>query len=47
VTRLVMRVLMRRGEHPTDVTQDYDYTGWDAVDRFGCEYAKLLGAERS
>jgi menaquinone-dependent protoporphyrinogen oxidase len=42
VTRLVMRVLMRRGEHPTDVTEDYDYTDWDAVDSFGRTCAKML-----
>ena len=35
VARLVMRVLMRRGEHPTDVTEEYAYTDWDAVDSFG------------
>lgn len=42
VTRLVMRVLMRRGEHPTDITQDFDYTDWEGVDRFGHECARLL-----
>jgi menaquinone-dependent protoporphyrinogen oxidase len=42
VTRLVMRVLMRRGDHPTDVTEDYDYTDWDDVERFGRAYAALL-----
>ena len=42
VTRLVMRVLMRRGDHPTDVTEDYDYTDWDAVDTFGRDCATML-----
>ena len=42
VTRLVMRVVMRRGEHPTDITRDFDYTDWEAVDRFGHECARLL-----
>jgi menaquinone-dependent protoporphyrinogen IX oxidase len=37
-----MRVLMRRGDHPTDVTEDYDYTDWDAVDAFGRSYASML-----
>lgn len=41
VTRLVMRMLMRHGEHPTDVTQDYDYTDWDAVERFACDFTEL------
>lgn len=42
-TRLVMRVLMRRGGHPTDIGRDYDYTDWEAVDRFARECAGLLG----
>jgi len=33
-TRLLMRLLMRRGGHPTDASRDYDYTDWEAVDRF-------------
>jgi menaquinone-dependent protoporphyrinogen oxidase len=33
-TRLIMRVLMKRGDHPTDITRDYDYTDWDAVEAF-------------
>jgi menaquinone-dependent protoporphyrinogen oxidase len=46
-TRLVMRLLMRRGQHPTDVTQDHDYTDWEAVDRFAHECAAMLpGAAR-
>jgi menaquinone-dependent protoporphyrinogen oxidase len=37
MTRLAMRVLMRHGDHPTDVSRDYDYTDWDAVERFAHE----------
>jgi menaquinone-dependent protoporphyrinogen oxidase len=33
-TRLVMRLLMRRGEHPTNVSRDFDYTDWEAVASF-------------
>jgi menaquinone-dependent protoporphyrinogen oxidase len=33
-TRLLMRLLMKRGGHPTDASRDYDYTDWDAVDAF-------------
>jgi menaquinone-dependent protoporphyrinogen oxidase len=33
-TRLVIRLMMHKGGHPTDVTRDYDYTDWEAVDRF-------------
>ena len=41
-TRLLMRMMMRRGGHPTDVSHDYDYTDWDAVERFGREFAALV-----
>jgi menaquinone-dependent protoporphyrinogen oxidase len=43
-TRLVMRLLMKRGHHPTDVTQDYDYTDWNAVERFGNSCADLVAS---
>ena len=42
-TRLLMRLLMRRGGHPTDSSHDYVYTDWDAVDRFGRECAAMAG----
>lgn len=42
-TRLLMRLLMHRMHHPTDVSQDYDYTNWDAVDRWAREFAGELG----
>jgi menaquinone-dependent protoporphyrinogen oxidase len=41
-TRLVMRLLMRHGHHETDTSRDYDYTDWDAVDRFGRDCAAML-----
>ena len=44
MTRLVMRVLMRRGEHPTDVAHDYDYTDWDSVDPLADERARMLAS---
>lgn len=47
VTRLVMRVLMRRGDHPTDVTQDYEYTDWDALERFATDFGERLDASAS
>lgn len=43
-TRLVMRLLMRRGGHPTDASHDYDYTDWDAVERFARDCAGRLQA---
>lgn len=47
VTRLAMRVLMSRGEHPTDISRDYEYTDWDAVESFAGEFSELLGAPAS
>ena len=41
-TRLLIKMMMRRQGHPTDTGQDYDYTDWDAVWRFGGEIAALL-----
>ena len=29
--------------HPTDASQDYDYTDWDAVWHFGGEVAGMVG----
>jgi menaquinone-dependent protoporphyrinogen oxidase len=40
-TRLVMRLLMQRGHHPTDTSRDFDYTDWDAVDAFARDCAEL------
>ena len=47
VTRLVMRVLMRHGDHPTDITRDYDYTDWDAVERFAGSFRELVSVPAS
>ena len=41
MTRLLMRLLMRKGGHPTDASRDYDYTDWDAVQEFGRACAAL------
>jgi menaquinone-dependent protoporphyrinogen oxidase len=38
-TRTLMRLLMRRGGHPTDASHDYDYTDWDAVEHFARTFA--------
>jgi menaquinone-dependent protoporphyrinogen oxidase len=42
VTRLVMRVLMQRGDHPTDISRDFDYTDWDAVEAFAHDCVALV-----
>ena len=41
-TRLIMRLMMARGHHPTDVSHDHDYTDWAAVTRFARECVELV-----
>ncbi len=43
-TRMLMRLLMAKGHHPTDASRDYDYTDWDAVDGFARDVAELAAA---
>jgi menaquinone-dependent protoporphyrinogen oxidase len=43
-TRLLVKLMSRRGHNPTDTSRDYDFTDWDAVERFGRECAELLPA---
>ena len=45
MTRLLMRMLMRRGDHPTDVTRDYDYTDWEAVEAFTRRFAAMVAGK--
>jgi len=33
-TRTLMKLLMKRGGHSTDTSQDHDFTDWEAVARF-------------
>jgi menaquinone-dependent protoporphyrinogen oxidase len=41
-TRLLIKLMMKHGGHPTDTSRDHDFTDWDAVDRFGAECAGLV-----
>jgi menaquinone-dependent protoporphyrinogen oxidase len=41
-TRTLIRLMMKRGGHPTDTSRDYDYTDWEDVARFGREFAATL-----
>ena len=41
-TRALMRLLMRHMHLPTDSSHDYDYTDWDAVDRWAHHLAATL-----
>ena len=43
MTRLAIRLMMKRGGHPTDTSRDHDFTDWHAVERFGRECAADLG----
>jgi menaquinone-dependent protoporphyrinogen oxidase len=43
-TRTLMRLLMRRGGHPTDTSHDYDYTDWDTVAEFAKDFHGLVSA---
>lgn len=43
-TRLLIKIMMRRGGHPTDSRHDHDFTDWDAVWRFGREIAGMVVA---
>jgi menaquinone-dependent protoporphyrinogen oxidase len=46
-TRLLMRLMMKRGNHPTDVRHDYDYTDWDGVDRFADDCLAMAAGARA
>ena len=46
-TRLLVKLMMKRGGHPTDTSRDHDFTDWDAVDRFGRECAELAAVPAS
>jgi len=41
-TRLLIRLLMHKGGHPTDTSRDHDFTDWDVVEQFARECAGLL-----
>ena len=41
-TRVLIKLMMHRGGHPTDTSQDDDFTDWEAVDDFARQCAALL-----
>jgi menaquinone-dependent protoporphyrinogen oxidase len=41
MTKLLMRLLMKHQDHPTDTSRDYDYTDWGQVESFGRTCAAL------
>ena len=40
-TRQLMRMLMKKWGHETDISRDHDYTDWDALDVLGAEIADV------
>ena len=44
MTRLLIRLMMHAKHRPTDTRRDYDYTDWEAVERFAHELVLLRQA---
>lgn len=42
MTKLLMRLMMKRGHHPTDTSHDYEYTDWQQVDDFARRCAAMV-----
>lgn len=42
--KFMMRLIMGMAGGETDTTRDWDYTDWDAVDRWGVEFARSVEA---
>lgn len=47
IKRRVMIVFMTLGGGETDTSRDYEYTDWNAVDRFALTYAQDLAQQRA
>lgn len=43
--RRLMRHIVAKEGGDTDITQDYDYTDWDAVERFARDFGALVAAQ--
>jgi menaquinone-dependent protoporphyrinogen IX oxidase len=35
-----MRLMMKRGGHPTDVSHDHDYTDWDGLEQLARDFKR-------
>ncbi|HZB74802.1 MAG TPA: hypothetical protein VE526_01165, partial [Solirubrobacteraceae bacterium] len=46
MTRVLIRLMMRKSGHPTDTSRDHDFTDWEAVERFARECAGALRRRR-
>lgn len=47
MTRLLMRVVSKRTDRPTDTSRDWEFTDWNAVDLFAQELAGLIVKEEA
>jgi len=45
VTRWTMKRISRGRGGPTDTSRDYEFTDWEAIDRFAEDLARALGAQ--
>lgn len=43
----VVRAIVKREGGSLDMSQDHEYTDWDAVERFGREFAELVRSSRA
>lgn len=43
VTRWIMKMISRLSGGPTDMSREYEFTDWNAVDRFATDLAAALG----
>jgi menaquinone-dependent protoporphyrinogen oxidase len=41
-TRWMMRLISRQTGRPTDTSRDWEFTDWDAVDRFALQFSGLV-----
>jgi menaquinone-dependent protoporphyrinogen oxidase len=40
--RTVIKLMMKRGGHPTDTSRDFEYTDWDQVEDFAARFAATV-----
>jgi menaquinone-dependent protoporphyrinogen oxidase len=45
-TRIVMRSIAKKHGRIVDVHRDYEFTDWDAVDRFARDFIEYASAKR-
>lgn len=43
MTKLLMRLMMKRDHRPTDTSHDYEYTDWEQVEGFARTCAAMVG----